>query len=156
MSIRRATHADVEQMVALSDLKRTQYQAYAPTFWRKAADANERQAAFFAHQLDRDQVIALVHETGGQIDGFIIAAVREAPPVYDPGTAICTVDDFGISPAQDWSIAGSALLAAARQEARFRGAELAVVVCGRQDESKRAMLQQSDFKVASEWYVNPL
>jgi hypothetical protein len=90
MAIRRATQADVEPMVALSDLKRTQYEQYAPTFWRKAADANERQAAFFAHLLDRDQVIALVHETGDQLDGFIIAGIREAPPVYDPGTAICT------------------------------------------------------------------
>ena len=94
MTIRRATQADIEAMVALSSPKRTQYAEYAPTFWRKAQDADEYQAVFFASLLDRDQVIALVHETDEHVDGLLIASIRKAPPVSDPGTAICTIDDL--------------------------------------------------------------
>jgi hypothetical protein len=156
MTIRMATRSDVEHMVALSELKRTQYERYAPTFWRKARDANERQGPFFLSLLERDQVITLVHEAEGQVDGFVIASIRDAPPVYDPGTSICTIDDFVVATSRDWPVVGMALLAEARKEAKSRGAELTVVVCGSKDEAKRIMLRQAGFEVSSEWYVNPL
>jgi hypothetical protein len=156
MAIRPATKADIDQLVTLSDLKRTQYEQYAPTFWRKARDANVRQACFFADLLDRDSVIALIDETRDQVNGFVIASIREAPPVYDPGTAICSIDDFVVSTPDDWPRIGAALLAKVRQAAGDRGAHLTVVVCGRQDERKREMLRQAGFEVASEWYVTPL
>ena len=156
MTIRPATQADIQQMVVLSEQKRTQYEQVAPTFWRKAADASECQARFFETLLGREQVIALAHETGGRVDGFVIAAIRDAPPVYDPGTAICTIDDFCVMAPEGWATIGVKLLQVARQVAKDRGAELAVVVCGAQDEPKRSMLRQAGFAVASEWYVNPL
>ena len=156
MTIRPATQADIQQMVALSEQKRTQYEQVAPTFWREAADASECQARFFETLLGREQTIALVHETGDQVDGFVIAAIRDAPPIYDPGTAICTIDDFCVMALEDWTTIGVKLLQEARQAAKNRGAELAVVVCGARDEPKRAMLRQTCFAVASEWYVNPL
>jgi hypothetical protein len=156
VTIRPAAKADIQQMVALSEDKRSQYKEYAPTFWRKAAGASESQARFFKTLLEREQVIALIHETGDRVDGFVVATVRNAPPVYDPGTAICAIDDFCVAVPEDWATVGAQLLQKVRQAARGRGAELAVVVCGARDEPKRAMLQRAGFAVASEWYVNPL
>jgi hypothetical protein len=156
MTIRQANHDDITSMVALSDLKRTQYEQYAPTFWRAAQDADKRQANFFAFLLEQDQVTALVHETNDQVNGFVIASIRAAPPVYDPGTQICSIDDYVVSAPKEWLTVGTALLSRARELAAERGAELTVVVCGRQDEPKRAMLRRAGFKVASEWFVDPL
>lgn len=62
MTIRPATQADLQQKVALSDAKRTQYEQHTPTFWRKAADARERQTRFFEALLGREQAIALIHD----------------------------------------------------------------------------------------------
>jgi hypothetical protein len=153
--IRSATQGDVPSMVALSDRKRTQYEQYAPTFWRRAADANERQGDFFASLLERGRVIALVHERD-QVDGFVIAAIRDAPPVYAPGTATCVVDDFVVATPADWPTVGAMLLREVRVRAKSRNAELLVVVCGHRDEPKRKMLRACGFGIASEWHVNPL
>ena len=51
---------------------------------------------------------------------------------------------------------GNALLAAALQEARERGAVQMVVVCGHRDDPKRGMLAESGFSLASEWYVQEI
>ena len=40
--IQPATADDVPALVALSESKRTQYAAYQPQFWRKAADSAAR------------------------------------------------------------------------------------------------------------------
>lgn len=156
MSIRMATVDDVSRMVELSDLKRTQYAQYSPVFWRKAASASEAQALFFKTQLEKKNNIALVYEESGRVEGFVIASLTTAPPVYDPGGPVCVVDDFVVSAAERWHTAGVALLAEVKRQAKARGAVLSVVVCGHLDEPKRAMLRTSGFSIASEWYVNPI
>ena len=153
--IRNAVLMDISQMAALSEKKRVEYEAYAPTFWRKASDSAERQTPYLAAQLAIENAICLVSEINGAIDGFIIAHVNEAPPVYDPGSLVCVIDDFVVARPDLWNTLGRELLHEARRLARMRGAELAVVVCGQMDAPKREMLQAAGLYVASEWWVNP-
>src|SRR5438876_7264329 len=127
-------------MVDLSEQKRIQYQSYQPTFWRKAAGSREQQVPHFERVVSSDRVIALVHESAGSIDGFVIAALVEAPPVYDPGGLTSVIDDFVVADGRDWATTGLALLTEANREAKARGAVQTVVVCGHQDQPKRAML----------------
>ena len=155
MNIRVATIDDVSKMVELSDSKRTQYAEYSPVFWRKAEGASETQALFFKAQLEKENNIVLVAEASGRIEGFVIATVHSAPPVYDPGGQVCSVDDFVVSAPEQWQTVGVALLAEVKSQAKARGAVLSIAVCGHLDEPKRDMLRTSGFSIASEWYVNP-
>jgi GNAT superfamily N-acetyltransferase len=155
-AIRKAGPADVPRMVDLSEQKRLQHQSYQPTFWRKAADSREKQLPHFERVIGSDRVIALVHERAGTIDGFVIATVVEAPPVYDPGGLTCVVDDFVVADPQDWEAIGAPLLSEAYREASAQGAVQTVVVCGHQDQPKRAMLAGDGFSIASEWYVKEI
>jgi GNAT superfamily N-acetyltransferase len=155
MPIRPATNADVAHMTELADAKRTEYEQYAPTFWRKAPNGAELQAPYFKTLITKDDVIALVHDEAGHIQGFIIASITTAPPVYDPGSQVIVVDDFTVSESEQWPTVGASLLEEARNRAAERGAALSIVVCGHLDEPKRAMLRACGFSLASEWYVNP-
>jgi GNAT superfamily N-acetyltransferase len=154
--IRNAEPGDVPRLVELSEQKRIEYERYQPTFWRKAADSRERQTPFLAHQIRRENVIALVHEVGEAIDGFIIATLMPAPPVYDPGGLTCLIDDFAMAEGSGWQGIGAALLREVRREAAARGAVQAVVVCGHRDSLKREMLAGAGFTIASEWYVTEI
>jgi GNAT superfamily N-acetyltransferase len=154
--IRAAREEDVRRMVELSEAKRRQYQAYQPVFWRKAADAVERQYPFLARLVEKGEAIALVAEDEGGVVGFVVATLVAAPPVYDPGGLTCMIDDFVVARAADWETAGKRLLEEAGRQARERGAVQAVVVCGHQDEAKRQMLAALGFEIASEWHVRPL
>ena len=157
MQIRAATEADLPSILALAAAKREEYATYSPVFWRVAEDANEKQAAFFLNQrLHNDAVITLVAEVDGSISGFIMAIIHAAPPVYDPGGPVCSIDDFTVATPDIWPTIGSALLTVVTQQARERGAVLVIIVCGQRDSAKRMMLQAQQATVASEWYVKPL
>ncbi len=153
--LRKAREADVPQMIALAAMKRTEYESFAPTFWHQAKDAAEKQTAFFCDLLHRENTLCLVSEHEEQINGFIIAAIVAAPPVYDPGSLVCIVDDFVMASPVLWTTVGKDLLQEARRTAESQGAKLAVVVCGHRDEPKREMLQSAGLSIASEWYVSP-
>ena len=151
--IRPAQHSDVPAMVELSEQKRTQYQEYQPTFWRKADDSRERQLPFLERLINRDDVITLVYEQDGVIAGFIIADLVKAPPVYNPGGLTCRVDDFCLANEDEWETIGRELLNEVQHLAKQRGAAQTVVVCGHRDQPKRDMLSRLGFTIASEWYV---
>lgn len=154
MALRSAEVGDVERMVALSDVKRTEYERFAPTFWRKAEGAIEGQKTFFRALLECPNIIALVWDEG-EVEGFIIGSIVPPPPVYAPGKNVCVVDDFVVARPELWTTVGMALLNAVREQAIGLEAHLSVVVCGHLDEPKRTMLRHSGFAIASEWYVNP-
>ena len=154
-TIRRARATDVSRLVDLSEEKRLQYQAYQPLFWRKAPDSREKQLPYFERLLSDDRVIALVHERDDAIDGFVVATLLNAPPVYDPGGLTCLIDDF-VAADERWDTVGAALLAAVDREAKHRGAVQMVVVCGHLDQRKRRMLADGAFTIASEWYVKSI
>jgi GNAT superfamily N-acetyltransferase len=154
---RMAAADDAAALAELSDPRRQQYQAYQPTFWRPAADACERHEPFLRSLVTRDDVIALVHECGdGTVDGFVIATLAPAPPVYDPGGPTCSIDDYCVADPADWDTIGRQLLEYTIAAAKTRGASQVVVVCGHLDAPKRAMLAAAGLTIASEWYTRPL
>lgn len=154
MTIRQVSPDDLNAIVGLSEEKRMQYEPYQPQFWRKAPDSAAKQLAFLQVQLQRENVIALVHERAdGLVDGFVIATLVPAPPVYAPGGLTCAIDDYWVAGGHDWQGTGTALLDEAARLAKQRGAAQVVVVTGARDEAKRAMLGQQEFSVASEWWV---
>jgi ribosomal protein S18 acetylase RimI-like enzyme len=151
--VRKANADDVPAMVGLSEQKRSLYSRYQPVFWAMAHDANTHQRTYFEQLVEDERTIALVNEGGGAVDGFVIARLVAAPPVYAPGGLTCSIDDFWVLDADEWPSVGKALMAAAVAEARTRGAAQTVVVCGQRDGPKREMLRQIGFSVASEWWV---
>lgn len=155
-NIRRARPADVETMVGLSEQQRIQCEAYQPVMWRKAEDSWDREEPVFAEQIRRERTIALVHEQRGAVDGFIVAELTTAPPVYAPGGYLCQVHGFSVAAVEDWETVGSALLKEVCREARRRGAVLATVEAAYQDEPRRTMLADAGFEVASELHVKPI
>ncbi|GER90239.1 hypothetical protein KDW_44010 [Dictyobacter vulcani] len=156
MSLRKVKSSDIPEIVDLAERRRLQYQEYQPIFWRKADDSREKHIPFLTSLLTREDVIFLVHESAGQIDGFIIADFVPAPPVYNPGGPTCRVDDYCTASANLWETVGQELLDEVIRLAKARGAAQNVVVCGHLDEPKRAMLRQHGYTIASEWYVREL
>lgn len=156
MGIRPATTDDVPRLVELSHQKREQYQAYSPVFWRMADSADRAQAGWFHKMVQEESVVALVHEQDGPVDGFVIGTCRDAPPVYDPGGKVCSVDDFCVERPELWQTVGQALLDECARVAQRRGCVLQVIVCGQKDLDKAHMLGDAGAEVASEWYVRPI
>lgn len=146
-----AEPTDVPRMIALAAEKRAEYEQYQPVFWRRVADAAEKQAPYFAELLRSPQHIVLVHDVQGQIDGFVIAAIVAAPPVYDPGGLMCVLDDFTVAEPGQWPTLGRALLDEVIRRVKERDVVQIVVVCGQRDAAKRSMLEDAGLPVASEW-----
>jgi GNAT superfamily N-acetyltransferase len=154
--IRSATQTDIAAILDMAEARRTEYQAYQPVFWRKAPDSREKQMPFLTAFIQRENVFALVHETDGRVDGFLIGAIVPTPPVYAAGGPTCSVDDYCVADRAAWAITGAALLEAAAGEARARGAVQMVVVCANRDIPKRSMLSDQEYTIASEWWTRPL
>jgi GNAT superfamily N-acetyltransferase len=155
-TIRKAQLSDVPAIVNISEQKRLEYERYQPFFWRKAADSREKHLPWIEHLVKQEDIISLVHERDGTIDGFIIADFVVAPPVYDIPGLTCRVDDYSVADSQDWQEVGRQLLDEVIREAKERGASQIVVVCAHLDQPKRAMLTEAGLSLASEWYVRPL
>jgi GNAT superfamily N-acetyltransferase len=115
-----------------------------------------KQAPYFVDLVRSPQHIALVLAEQGRIDGFVIAAIVPAPPVYDPGGLTCVVDDFTVAQPAQWPTLGRALLDEVMHRAKERGAAQIVVVCGQLDVPKREMLEDAGLPVASEWRTRPI
>jgi len=140
-------------MATLASMRREQYAQHQPVYWRPAADAQDKQRPYFAKLVAHDKVICLVSEDAGEVTGFLIATVSQAPGVYDPGGLTCQIDDFVVTSAAIWPTTGAALLRAGLAEAGRRGAVQAVVVTGHLDQPKRQALQACGLEIASEWWV---
>lgn len=156
LSLRPAQPDDIARLVALSSRQRAGYAEAQPLFWRVAGNADEKQAGFFGHLLTRDNVRVLLAEGGDELLGFLVAQVVAAPPVYDPGGDVLSIDDFAVTDEGAWTSVGRALLDAAQGWGRERGCVLGVVVCGHHDEAKRRMLEDAGFPTVSEWRVRAL
>lgn len=155
--VRPGRKDDAPRMAELAELKREQYKIHAPVFHRPKPGARDMHAAFLASQIENaERQVALVHEADdGHIDGFLIAALVRAPPVYDPGGLTCLVDDFMVDAPDLWPSVGRELLDEATRLSAPKGAVQTVVVCGPQDDPKRSMLLDSGHNVASEWFTKP-
>jgi len=157
MQIRDVTAADVPAMAALADAKRTEYATYSPVFWRKSDTGIEAQTRFFTNRmLPSDTVISLVADNDGTIEGFVIGIVLQAPPVYDPGGPVCSIDDFTVAHPDSWATVGAALYKEVTIRAQQRGARVMLTITGHLDAPKRAMLQAQGAAITVETYVQPL
>ncbi len=158
-SIRVATQDDVDVIADLVQEKRLQYETYQPIFWRVSPSARESHLGFLAKVLaNSEHTIALVwQEPTETVDGFIIATMHVAPPVYEPRGPTCMVDDYWVRGGKHWETIGQALLdeVCVRAQAKF-GAVQVLVVCGHLDTAKRTMLHDNGLEIASEWYVKGL
>lgn len=161
--VRPATAADLPALLDLADLRRRQYSAYQPTFWRPAPDAAERQRPYFARLIDDAGAVVLVHQPAGhesagdgsaeEVDGFVIGRVVDPPPVYAPGGPALLVDDFVVAIPQLWPTVGRALIEEASRRGRALGTVQMVIVVGQADAPKRELLMALAFSPASEWWV---
>ena len=154
--VRPASSEDVEGMVGLSERERLEREKMEPEFFRKAERSADSQAAYFKWLLPQNQVVALVHETPNGIDGFAIATLVTAPPVYAPGGRTALIDDFTVSDPQLWDSVGNSLFEAIREEARTRGAVGIVSICAHKDEVKRQFLSRRGLQIVSEWHFAPI
>ncbi len=155
--IRKATLEDVPEIARLSALKRKQYEQYQPVFHKEAEGALDKQVLFLKDNISKDHLIALVNEEAGKkINGFIIGALVNAPPVYNPGGKVCLVDDFMVEDPSLWTTMGVSLLNRVIELGKEKGAVLVNVVCGPMDKSKREMLAKFGFDMATEWHVKSI
>ncbi len=156
--LRVATQDDVDVVADLTRGKRLQDEHYQPIFWRVAPSARDNHRGFLAKVLANERTIAWIwEETPGAVQGFIIANIIAAPPVYEPGGPTCMVDDYWIRGGERWETIGQALLDAVCVRARSEfGAAQVLVVCGHRDTAKRTMLREQGLEIASEWYVKGL
>jgi GNAT superfamily N-acetyltransferase len=150
--IRPAVAADLDAMTAMAADRRSRYAKYQPVFWRPASDAEQVHRPYLAELIAEQDVITLLSDDSGNVAGFLIAAIGDAPAVYDPGSRTCTIDDFVVAPGR-WATTGVQLLRAAIEDAAERGAIQAVVVTTHLDQTKREALQTCELSVASEWRV---
>jgi hypothetical protein len=155
-TIRRAIESDLDSIAALAEMKRIQYEAYQPLFHRQAANALKDHRVFLKSLLTRDNTLLLVAEQDSKVVGFVCASAVEAPPVYDPQSKICFIDDFMVEDPSLWSTVGRELAQAAFEGTKPMGAILSNIVCGPKDLDKRALLTALGFDVASEWHVKRL
>ena len=154
--IRKAIPEDVPEIARLSSLKRKQYEQYQPVFHKEAEGAFDKQVLFLKDNISKDHLIVLVHEEGQKINGFIIGALVNAPPVYNPGGKVCLVDDFMVEDPSLWTRVGLSLLNRVTELGKEKGAVLVNVVCGPMDKPKSEMLAKFGFDVATEWHVKSI
>ncbi|MEL6982246.1 MAG: hypothetical protein AAFO29_07465 [Actinomycetota bacterium] len=156
MTVRTATEADLDAIVALSSRARDRLQELDPEFWRRHPDADAGQRQWFAILLADagHQVIVRVGtaEHPEELAGFVIARAMDAPPVYDPGGPVCFVDDF----VWDRVETAEALLAEARRWAADRGCVRLIVVTPAADDERRSLLGASGLHATSEWWTGPV
>ncbi len=152
----RATKDDVDEVAALADARRREYELQQPLFWRPADDALDRHRTYLTGLVDAADHVFLVTRRAGRLSGFVIGRLVPSPPVYEPGGLTCLVDDFAVAEPDEWASLGVALLRAVVHHARAGGAVQAVVVTGHHDEAKRQALRAAGLTVASEWWVAPI
>ena len=111
---------------------------------------------FFHKLVENDDIITIVSEEDGVVNGFLIGSIMDAPPVYDPGGKVCMIDDYMVGEPTLWESAGFSLLERCGELAKDRGCVLQIIVCGQRDLAKSRMLKNAHAEVTSEWYVRPV
>lgn len=154
--IREAQHTDISAMVDLIESRRIQLQSYQPVLWNKAKDSAEKTAAWFEQLINSDKAICLIGEQDDQFDGFLIATETPAPPVYDPGGAMWTIDDFAVSRDLSWTRTGGALLRDVKERLKANGVRQIVVVNAVNDLYQRQILEEAGLDSTTLWFTQTL
>ena len=153
LRVKQANPEEVERLLRIAAIRRTDYAEYQPRLWRPSPDAMDRQRAYFTSILDDDKTLVLTATEDADLRGFAIGRLVRAPPVYDPGGISCVVDDFAVADPDEWLTVGPLLLDALRSWAASRDAAQMIVVTAHLDEPKRAALPSHGLTLASEWWV---
>lgn len=152
--IRKSELSDIHDMVALSRIKRLNYEKAQPQFWCYAGEkGDEAQKKWFIKLLDDQDYLMFTAEENKIIIGFIIGRLVKAPEVYDPGGLTIMIDDFCVKSENLWEIAGLKLIENMKIASKARGANQVLVVCGAHDIRKREFLMSQNLSIASEWFV---
>ncbi len=156
IGVRAAQPFDVQRILNVLEQRRLLYQEYRPGLWRKMWASHARQRPELERRLrDGRHSIALVHDQGGEIAGFIMGTLEPGPEADAPGLT-CLVDDFEVAAPDLWKTVGLELINSITRQARARGAVRTVVICDHLDRLKRTMLALSGYAATSEWYVKSI
>ncbi|MBX4893752.1 MULTISPECIES: N-acetyltransferase [Rhizobium] len=156
MQVRISASEDIHAMVELAENRRYQYQVYQPVFWRKAENSADVTREFFDKLIAQQGWHCFTALEGAELRGFLIARETAAPPVYAPGGATITVDDFCVRDPSDWPTVGKALVDKLKATAEENGWGQLVIVCGDKDLPKKEMLNDAGLTVASNWFTVPI
>lgn len=154
--IRDAKPGDVPAMVELIEKARTRLAEWQPQFWRKAKDSASMSEGWFAMLVENGDVITLVSEEDGAVNGFLIASLQNPPPVYKPGGKTCVIDDFTVADDTLWQDAGRGLLREALTQAAAKGAAQSVVISPDAYTAKKKLLESEGLLLTSGWWTVPL
>ena len=98
--IREACIDDIPQMILMADMKRSEYERYAPTFWRKAKDGVQKQAPYFCDQLSANDTICLASELDKSLDPFSGVVFRKSGRLCRPHEGLSAMaGQNGVRPA---------------------------------------------------------
>ncbi|AIL66013.1 putative acetyltransferase [Rickettsiales bacterium Ac37b] len=151
---------DIKFTVALSALKRTQYEKVQPLFWKKAVNSDQSQYEYFMQELhvskqDDSHIIMLTYKDGKSVKGFITGYVKELPVEYEK-KKICVIDDFMVLKPELWLSVGKELYLEMAYIAFKKGAVGIKVVCGTHDIPKIKLMQDLNLMLASNWWTKDI
>lgn len=138
MTIRPTEARDIPAIADLAQDQRIRQAGWEPEFWAMAPNAREVHPVFLRATVEQGRTLALVAETGGQLQGYVIATPGPTIPGRPP---TWTVDDFGVAAPRSWSTVGPALLAAVAARARREGVDRIVTPCPTADRARRLALE---------------
>ena len=151
LSVRKGKQGDVVAMADLLTRQRERYEKFAPVVWRLTKDHRGKTRQFLRWKILDPRSVVLVCEKDSSIEGFLIAALVQTPPVYNPGGPTAMVDDFCIGEGGDWDTTGRALLRELRVIAGERSWHQVVAVCAFEDTPKRRFLEKAGLLSTSIW-----
>lgn len=153
MTIRPAIKTDLPAMVTLIEAYRRRLQTWRPVFWNKAAGSGELSMLWFGHLMNQANVLTLISEQDGKADGFLIASLIDAPPVYDiPGKA-CMIDDYAVETDALWASVGRDLLSEAKTWARQKDAAQVIVVSPTDHADKNGFMENQGLAETTKWWT---
>src|SRR5579871_4860537 len=105
-TVREATQNDLPALLTLAAERRAQLAQYEPELWRPSPQAGELQQQAFTQLFSDPGMLALVHETAGTVDGYLVAALVPPPPLFALDGPACSVEEMWVSGSTDWDGAG--------------------------------------------------
>ena len=114
MTIRQAAQTDLPAMVALIETYRGRLAQWRPAFWKRARGSADLSTLWFGHLMKQGNVLTLISDDGGATNGFLMATLVDAPPVYDIPGKTCMIDDYAVATDALWPSVGHDLLSEAR------------------------------------------
>lgn len=156
MTIRRAGETDLPAMIDLIEAYRERLADWRPAFWKRAGGSADLTRQWFTHLMKQEHVLTLISEESDAANGFLMANLIDAPPVYDiPGKA-CMIDDFAVKSDALWDTVGQGLLSEARAWAKENGAAQIVIVSPTDHGEKNAFLGNEGATETTKWWTETL